>query len=202
MQVITAPWEVERGTTQPRQVQMEALPGHWVPGWGSVLENTIVPQTKGTVGTLLFSCPSLSPTRLVLADYTNRILKATPQLVPLVNECLALDHTQFWLDCSTMAPVISAVQMGVGETLIFRPRPAVLDYVKREMCEDTNELENMNYLEEMSEDTCAGGDMDYLEDMTEDTSAGGNMNYYEEDSSEGWECAYMNDSEEDSWPNS
>ena len=61
----------------------------WVPGnrdglctlpeyWG------ISASHKGTVETFLLSCPSLSPTRLVLYNYTKILLEATPQLVPLV----------------------------------------------------------------------------------------------------------------------
>ena len=45
-------------------------------------------------------------------------LEANPSLVNLVRQCLAISAVQFWLDCSTMAPVISAVQLE-GESVIF-----------------------------------------------------------------------------------
>lgn len=45
-------------------------------------------------------------------------LLAHPNLVALVNTCLVMDPVQFWLDCSTMHPVISAVQKE-GESLLY-----------------------------------------------------------------------------------
>ena len=45
-------------------------------------------------------------------------LKTNPHLGPIVNECLEISAVQFWLDCSTMLPVISAVQHD-GEGILF-----------------------------------------------------------------------------------
>ena len=36
----------------------------------------------------------------------------------IVNDCMELSAVQFWLDCSTMSPVITAVQQ-VGESILF-----------------------------------------------------------------------------------
>ena len=66
---------------------------------------------KGTVESFLISCPSLSTTRHDLAEYNRSFLKTYPDLVPLVDECLGMDPVQFWVDCSTMPPVITAVQV-------------------------------------------------------------------------------------------
>jgi hypothetical protein len=47
-----------------------------------------------------------------------RYLETNPHLEPIVNDCLEMNAVQFWLDCSTMPPVISAVQQG-GESILF-----------------------------------------------------------------------------------
>ena len=39
-----------------------------------------------------------------------RFLHDNPHLEELVRQCLVINPVQFWLDCSTMHPVISAVQ--------------------------------------------------------------------------------------------
>ena len=123
----SSPWEVEKATTQARllsgRYRLESLTGHWVPwnrdGLCTLPECWGTPAShKGTVQTFLLSCPSLSPTRLALAECTKKFLEAIPEVVPLVNVCLALDPAQFWLDCSTMSPVISAVQVW-GECVLF-----------------------------------------------------------------------------------
>ena len=123
----SSPWEVEKATTQARllsgRYRLEALTGHWVPwnrnGLCTLPECWGTPAShKGTVETFLLSCPSLTPTRLALAECTKKFLEAIPEVVPLVNVCLALDQAQFWLDCSTMSPVISAVQVW-GECVLF-----------------------------------------------------------------------------------
>ena len=67
----------------------------------------------------LTSCPSLSHARMELEQYNSSFLQANPSLVPLVNKCLDMDRVQFLLDCSTMAPVISAVQRE-GEDVMFK----------------------------------------------------------------------------------
>ena len=123
----SSPWEVEKATTQARllsgRYRVEALSGHWVPWnrgglcslptcWGSEESH------KGTVESLLLSCPSLSTTRANLMQFCWSFLHKFPLLISLVRACLALDPAQFWLDCSTMAPVISAVQ-DEGECVLF-----------------------------------------------------------------------------------
>ena len=45
-------------------------------------------------------------------------LESNPHLEPIVNDCLEISAVQFWLDCSTMSPVISAVQQG-GQSILF-----------------------------------------------------------------------------------
>lgn len=117
---------------------MESLTGHWVPGnregdgfctlpdcWGTSAAH------KGTVECLLLSCPSLSMTREALTEYSLTFLQAYPLLLPLVLECLALDPVQFWLDCSTMPGVISSVQEGNEENVLF-----VLLKLTRNYCHD------------------------------------------------------------------
>ena len=58
-------------------------------------------------------------TREALTEYSLTFLQAYPLLLPLVLECLALDPVQFWLDCSTMPEVISAVQADNEENVLF-----------------------------------------------------------------------------------
>ena len=123
-----SPWEVEKATSQARllsgRYRVESLTGHWVPGnreglctlpdcWGTSAAH------KGTVECLLLSCPSLSTTREALTEYSLTFLQTYPLLLPLALECLALDSVQFWLDCSTMPAVISAVQAGDDENVLF-----------------------------------------------------------------------------------
>ena len=62
------------------------------------------------------TCPSLTTTRLELTISTQRFLSDKPQLEEIVRQCLELSAVQFWLDCSTMPAVISAVQ-SVGESV-------------------------------------------------------------------------------------
>ena len=123
----SSPWEVEKATTQARllsgRYRLESLSGHWTPWnkdglctlpgcWGTNLSH------KGTVESFLLSCPSLATSRQALYDHTRSHLKIHPELVPLVSECLKLDEAQFWLDCSTMSPAITAVQV-FGESILF-----------------------------------------------------------------------------------
>ena len=123
----SSPWEVEKGTTQARllsgRARVEALSSHWVP-WnkGGLCTLPLCWATenshRGTVEHLLLSCPSLSSVRQTLQEFNKSYLSANPILEPLVTICLERDPVQFWLDCSTMAPVISAVQRE-GEGLMF-----------------------------------------------------------------------------------
>ena len=123
----SSPWEVEKGTSQARLLsgrsRVEALSSHWVPWnkeglctlplcWGTEDSH------RGTVEHLLLSCPSLSDARQALHQCNLSYLSANPNLEPLVNICLESDPVQFWLDCSTMAPIISAVQCD-GESVLF-----------------------------------------------------------------------------------
>ena len=63
------PWEVEKATTQARLIsgryRVEALSGHWTP-WNRGGMCSL--SHKGTVESLLLSCPSLSPTRETLMN--------------------------------------------------------------------------------------------------------------------------------------
>ena len=65
------------------------------------------------------SCPSLSDTRDALDTYCRSYITTKyPDLLPLMQNCLEMDPVQFMLDCSTMGPVISAVQ-AEGECVLF-----------------------------------------------------------------------------------
>ena len=122
----SSPWEVEKANTQARLLSgrygVEALSGHWVP-WNKegmcVLPGCWRTQHshKGTVENMLLSCFSLSPTRLKLVQFTILFLHANPHLTQLVHGCLDSDPIQFWLDPSTIAVVISAVQ-SQGEDIL------------------------------------------------------------------------------------
>ena len=115
----SSPWQTEKATTQARllsgRYRVEVLSGHWVP-WNRAGLCTLPDcwktnlAHKGTVESFLTTCPSLSTTRLALEEFNSTIIQAHPHLLPLYNLCLDQDATQFWLDCSTMAPVIKAVQ--------------------------------------------------------------------------------------------
>ena len=115
----SSPWEVQKATTQARllsgRYRVESLSCHWTPWnkkgfcvlpdcWGTVGSH------KGTIESFLLSCPSLFLTRQYLLEFQDRFIQANPHLHHLVKECLETDPVQFWLDASTMAPVISAVQ--------------------------------------------------------------------------------------------
>ena len=123
----SSPWEVEKATTQARllsgRYRLESLTKHWVP-WNRKglcsLPDCWESSTAhiGTIECFLLSCPSLSPTRLALADYTACFKQLNPHLTDLLETCMALDPVQFLLDCSTMAPVISATQQ-VGEESVL-----------------------------------------------------------------------------------
>ena len=65
----------------------------------------------------LLSCPSLFSTRQALYLFNTKYLEANTNLEPLVNICPEIDPIQFWRDCSTMSPRISAVQLE-GESLL------------------------------------------------------------------------------------
>ena len=122
----SSPWEVEKAVTQSRllsgRYRLESLTGHWTPGnrgglctlpdcWGTPLSH------KGGVEAFLLTCPSLSTTRLELTISTQRFLSDKPQLEEIVRQCVLLSPVQFWLDCSTMPAVISAMQ-SVGESVL------------------------------------------------------------------------------------
>ena len=123
------PWEVEKATTQARllsgRYRVEALSGHWTPwnrgGMCTLPECWNTEQShKGTVESLLLSCPSLSLTRDTLMHMCWSFMVKVPQLSPVIKTCLTLDPVQFWLDCSCMAPVIRAVQR-YGEDVLHHP---------------------------------------------------------------------------------
>ena len=48
---------------------------------------------------------------------TLRFLNDKPQLEEIVRQCLVLSPVQFWLDCSTMPAVISAM-LSVGDSVL------------------------------------------------------------------------------------
>ena len=114
----SSPWEVEKAVIQSRllsgRYRLEALSGHWTPGnkdgMCSLPECWATPAShKGNVEAFLLTCPSLSPTRDELTISSQRFLHDNPHLDKLVSRLL-INPVQFWVDCSTMHPVISAVQ--------------------------------------------------------------------------------------------
>ena len=123
----SSPWELEKATTQARllsgRFRVEALTGHWVPwnreGLCSLPDCWRTDHShKGTVECFLMSCPSWASTRAELESLLYSCLNADPGLANLVRQCLTISAVQFWLDCSTMAPVITAVQLE-GESVLF-----------------------------------------------------------------------------------
>ena len=122
----SSPWEVQKAVTQSRLLsggyRLEALSGHWTPGnkdgMCSLPECWATPVShKGSVEAFLLTCPSLSPTRIELTISNLRFLQDYPHLEELVRQCLRINPVQFWLDCSTMHPVITAVQCQGGKVL-------------------------------------------------------------------------------------
>ena len=127
MWVLSTPWEVEKATSQARMLsgryRIESLTGHWVPwnreGLCTLPDCWATPLShKGTIESFLLSCPSLASSRQALREHNQAILHPYPDLLLLVSACLELDQAQFWLDCSTMPPVITAVQLW-GEGPLF-----------------------------------------------------------------------------------
>ena len=115
----SSPWEVEKVLLQARLLSgrfcIEALSGHWVSwnkdGLCTLPEGWNTPDKhKGTVEEFLLSCSSLSPTRRSLSPLLDTFMSSNPDLAIIIRECLSADPVQFWLDCSTMLPVIIAVQ--------------------------------------------------------------------------------------------
>jgi hypothetical protein len=115
----SSPWETEKATTQARllsgRYRLEVLTSHWTPWnrdglcslpecWGTDASH------KGSVEAFLLGCPSLSVVRTELTESVLKFYRDYPDLENLVKECMSLSAVQFLLDCSTMAPVISAVQ--------------------------------------------------------------------------------------------
>ena len=97
-------------------VLLEALSGHWTPGnkegMCSLPECWATPAShKGSIEAFLLTCPSLSTTRIELTISTMRYLHDNPHLEELVRKCMLLSPVQFWLDCSSMPPVIAEVQV-------------------------------------------------------------------------------------------
>ena len=122
----SSPWETDKAITQARllsgRYRVDALSGHWVPSNREGM--CTLPQCwmtddahKGTIESFLLFCPSLSNCRASLTLFKADFLAANPDLLPLVTECVTSNPMQFWLDCSTMPPVISAVQLG-GQDLL------------------------------------------------------------------------------------
>ena len=75
----------------------------------------------GTVESLLTSCFSLSHTRVSVMENTMQAIMGESVMETLVQQCLRYDTVQFWLDCTTMALVISVVQQhgqGLLSTLL------------------------------------------------------------------------------------
>jgi hypothetical protein len=148
----SSPWEVEKAVSQARllsgRYRVEALSCHWTPWnrnglcslpdcWGTDSSH------QGTVEAFLLSCPSLGAARTALEQYTVNQIEENGVVQAVVHQCLEDDSVQFWLDCSTMPSVISAVQQH-GEGLL-----AALFKLSRNYCHGFHEarrilLENEN----------------------------------------------------------
>ena len=122
----SSPWELEKATTQARflsgRYRVESLSGHWVP-WNRDCMCTLPGcwrtkrAHKGTLESLLLSCPSLSTTRHSLLKFQSNFFLSHPDLLPLVMECVLDDPVQFWVDCSTLPAVIRSVQKSGSSVL-------------------------------------------------------------------------------------
>ena len=115
----SSPWEVEKATTQARMLSgrygVEALSGHWTPwnkGGLCTLPDCWLTKDahKGTLESLLLSCVSLSSVRRDLMHLSWSHMVKYPVLSLVIKACLTQDPAQFWVDCSSMPMVISAVQ--------------------------------------------------------------------------------------------
>ena len=121
-----SPWEVQKAISQARLLsgiyRFKALSGHWT-AWNRdglcTLSACWHTQSShfGTVQTFLLSCVSLSHIRNALEHSTVQFFQRSSILETLVPLCIASDPVQFYLDCSTMPAVISAVQAH-GEALL------------------------------------------------------------------------------------
>ena len=100
-----------------------ALTKHWAKDYDGCC---IISQTcKGTVEDLphiLQFCPALFPTRSNLLDFTRIYVQdLPPAAAKLILELLDPSHPSFCtflLDCTTLPPIISLVQM-LGESSLF-----------------------------------------------------------------------------------
>ena len=132
-------WEVQgRGTLW----SLGSLEQRWPVYPPRLLEHH--PAHKGTVDSLLTNCPCLTTTRLVLEEYNSNLIQAHPYVLQLYNLCLAQNAVQFWLDCSTMPPVIKAVQV-YGDVIL-----ETLFRMTRNFCHGLHKA-RMSMLSEMSE---------------------------------------------------
>ena len=52
-------------------------------------------------------------------QYNTSFIQANPSLETLVSQCMEIDPTQFWIDCTTMPPVIAATQAD-GEMVLIK----------------------------------------------------------------------------------
>ena len=94
---------------------LERLTKHWTPSNSSglcTLPSCSEPQAQhvGDIESFLLSCPSLALVRAGFDTYKRNFFCDYPDLEPIVSECLNISPPQFYLDCSTMAPVIFARQ--------------------------------------------------------------------------------------------
>ena len=78
-----------------------------------VLPSCIWPQNEHVedIESFFVSCSSLKPARIKFEKYMNSYITLHPYLENIVGECMSICPTSFYLDCSTMPPVISARQI-------------------------------------------------------------------------------------------
>ena len=148
----SSPWEIEKATTQARllsgRYRLEVLTSHWTPWnrdglcslpecWGTDASH------KGSVEAFLLGCPSLSVVRTELTESVLKFYRDYPDLENLVKECMSLSAVQFLLDCSTMAPVISAVQE-YGDSVLLHLFKLTRNYCHRLHVTRSKLLSNYN----------------------------------------------------------
>ena len=121
----SSPYEVNKACIQGKLIsgryRLEVLTKYFKPENTEfcILPSCSSPETKhvGDIEAFFISCASLAPARLQYESYMSSYLYSLPHLTELVEDCLQSNPVQFFLDCSTMPPVIAAKQV-YGESIL------------------------------------------------------------------------------------
>ena len=138
----SSPWEIEKACVQMRlllgRYRFEALTKHWLSHKFWLLPSCSHPSAKydGNIESFFVSCYSLNPAREKFKLFFSSYLTEFPFLSSLTDEFLALNSIKFYLDPSTMPPVISMVQE-YGEEVLYH-----LFKITRNYCFLLHELRN------------------------------------------------------------